>query len=115
MKWRHRIARAYWLHRRLRRYPIYVRNLGPDAEIGDQLRLANQLVWPLARKVFLMHCIDEISYAEIAMRVGVDTRTVQLAFSDALYSMCLICDQFEEASGKNLMEGIARVSAPVES
>ena len=99
MMWRHRIARAYWLHVRLRRYPLYARNLGPDAEIGDQLRLATQLVWPLARSVFLMQCVDDLSYAEIATRAGVDIRTVELCIGDAVYSMCLICDEFEEAAG----------------
>ena len=99
MMWRHRIARAYWLHVRLRRYPLYARNLGPDAAIWYQLRLATQLVWPLARSVFLMHCVDELSYAEIATRAGVDIRTVELCIGDAVYSMCLICDEFEEAAG----------------
>ena len=101
MMWRHRIARAYWLHVRLGRYPQYARNLGPDAEIGDQLRLANQLVWPLARRVFLMHCVDDLSYAEIATRARVDIRTVERCIGDALYSMCLICDEYEEAAGRN--------------
>ena len=99
MRWRHRIARAYWLHVRLKRYPQYARNLGPDAEIGDQLRLANQLVWPLARSVFLMHCLDELTYGEIATRLGVDVRTVRLAYGDAVYSMCKICDQVDQAAG----------------
>lgn len=99
MMWRHRIARAYWLHVRLKRYPLYAGNLGPDAEIGEQLRLANDLVWPLARSVFLKHCVDDLSYAEIAARVGVDVRTVELCVGDAIYSMSLICDEFREAAG----------------
>jgi len=99
MKWRHRIARAYWLHLRLKRYPLYARNLGPDAEIGEQLRLANQLVWPLARSVFLMHCVEDLSYPEIATRAGVDVRTVETCLGDAIYSMSLICDEFEKAAG----------------
>ncbi len=99
MKWRHSIARAYWLHLRLKRYPLYARNLGPDAEIGEQLRLANQLVWPLARSVFLMHCVEDLSYPEIATRAGVDVRTVETCLGDAIYSMSLICDEFEKAAG----------------
>lgn len=99
MMWRHRIARAYWLHVRLRRCPLYARQLRPDAEIGEQLRLANQLVWPLARSVFLMHCVDELSYVEIATRAGVDIRTVKLCLGDAVYSMSLLCDEFREAAG----------------
>ncbi|MGL3823676.1 sigma factor-like helix-turn-helix DNA-binding protein [Sphingopyxis sp. R3-92] len=99
MRWHHRIARAYWLHVRLKRYPQYARKLGPDAEIGDQLRLANQLVWPLARSAFLLHCVDDLSYAEIATRAGVDTRTVELCIGDAIYSMTLICDEFRETPG----------------
>jgi len=46
-----------------------------------------------------MHCVDELSYAEIATRAGVDIRTVELCIGDAVYSMCLICDEFEEAAG----------------
>lgn len=115
MRWRHRIARACWLHLRLKRYPIYVGKLGPDAEIGDQLRLAHQLVWPLARRVFLMHCIEELSYAEIAVRADVDTRTVARALSDALFSMCLVCDQYAEGAGKIQMVDIAPASPPAET
>lgn len=99
MRWRHRIARVYWLRVRLKRYPQYARNLGSDAEIGDQLRLANQLVWPLARSVFLMHCLDELTYGEIATRLAVDVRTVEIALGDAVYSMCKICDQVDQAAG----------------
>jgi DNA-directed RNA polymerase specialized sigma24 family protein len=83
----------------LKRYHLYARNLGPDAEIGDQLRLANDLVWPLARSVFLMHCVDELSYAEIATLAGVDIRTVEVCIGDAVYSMAVICDEFEETAG----------------
>src|SRR3546814_87518 len=99
MMWRHRIARAYWLHVRLRRYPLYARNLGPDAEIGDQLRIATELVWPLAGAVFLIHVFDGRCYAGIATRAGVEFSTVELCIGDAVYSMCLICDEFEGAAG----------------
>lgn len=115
MRWRHRVARAYWLHVRLKRYPIYVGKLGPDTEIGDQLRLAHQLVWPLARRVFLMHCIEDLSYAEIAVRTQVDTRTVARALSDALFSMCLVCDQYGEAGRRIQMVDIAPTSPPAET
>lgn len=40
MMWRHRIARAYWLHVRLKRYPLYAGNLGPDAECGFRVHRA---------------------------------------------------------------------------
>lgn len=105
MMWSHRITRAYWLRVRLKRYPAYARNLGDSPEIGEQLRLGIKLVWPLARSVFLMHCVDELAYGEIAARLRVDVRTVEVALGDALFSLCKICDLVDQAAVSNAIIG----------
>jgi len=93
MMWYHRIARFYWLHVRLRHYPMFARNLGPAPDIRDQVKLSIQLVWPLARSAYLLNCVHELSYGEIATCLGVDDRTVELCIADALISMWTLCDQ----------------------
>src|SRR3546814_7827108 len=57
----HRIARNYWLHVRLRHYPAFARSIGPAPDIRDQVKLAIQLVWPLARSVYLLNGVDRKS------------------------------------------------------
>lgn len=94
MTWRHRIARNYWLHIRLRHYPAFAQSIGAAPDIRAQVKLAIQLVWPLARSVYLLNCVHELSYREIATGVGVDVPTVELCITDALISMWKICDQF---------------------
>ncbi|HMO76987.1 hypothetical protein [Sphingopyxis sp. GW247-27LB] len=95
----HRIARNYWLHVRLRHYPAFARSIGPAPDIRDQVKLAIQLVWPLARSVYLLNGVHDLSYRQIATCVGVDVSTVELCIADALVSMWTICDQFGEAPG----------------
>ncbi|HWV60493.1 MAG TPA: hypothetical protein VN034_07565 [Sphingopyxis sp.] len=96
MMWHHRIARVYWLHVRLRHYPAYARRIGTSPDIREQVKLAIQLIWPLARSVYLLNCVHELSYRQIATCVGVDIRTVELCIADALISLWTICDQFGE-------------------
>ncbi|KTE05729.1 hypothetical protein ATE67_19730 [Sphingopyxis sp. H050] len=96
MMWHHRIARNYWLHVRLRHYPAFAQSIGPAPELREQVKLGIQLVWPLARSVFLLNCVHDLSYRQIATCVGVDVRTVELCLADALISMWMICDEFGE-------------------
>ena len=95
----HRIARNYWLHVRLRHCPAFAQSIGPAPDIRDQVKLAIQLVWPLARSVYLLNGVHDLSYRQIATCVGVDVSTVELCIADALVSMWTICDQFGEAPG----------------
>src|SRR3546814_15321406 len=74
----HRIARNYWLHVRLRHYPAFARSIGPAPDIRDQVKLAIQLVWPLARSVYLLNGVHDLSYRQISTCVGVDVSTVEL-------------------------------------
>lgn len=95
MRWHHRLARIYWLKIRVRQYPRCARSLGPDAEILAQLELAMDLLWPLARRVFLMHRVDDMPYGEIADCIGIDTRVVERCIADALISIRLVRREFE--------------------
>lgn len=97
MTWHHRVSRAYWLGFRLKRYPEYAQTLGSAPGIDQQLLLAMSLVWPLARRAFLLNCVHELPYTDIARCLGVDIRTVELGISDALFSMCMICDHFDNS------------------
>ncbi|WP_257551622.1 sigma-70 region 4 domain-containing protein [Sphingopyxis sp. DBS4] len=99
MIWHHRFGRNYWLRVRLRQYPAYAQNLGPAPDIREQVKLAIQLVWPLARSVYLLNCVHELSYREIATCVGVDVRTVEMCIADALISIWKICDEFADTPG----------------
>ena len=95
MKWHHRLSRAYWLWIRAKRYPQYARQLGSDPPIRDQLDLAMDLLWPLARRVFLMHRVDELPYGVIAIAVDVEVATVERCVADALLSVRMVRREFE--------------------
>src|SRR3546814_10547130 len=86
MKWHHSLSRAYWLWIRVKRYPQYARRLGADPPVLDQLDLAMDLLWPFARRVFLMHRVDELPYGVIAIAVDVDVATVERCVADAFWS-----------------------------
>ena len=100
MKWDHRLSRAYWLWIRAKRYPQYVRRLGSDPPILDQLDLAMDLLWPLARRVFLMHRVDEWPYGVIAIAIAVDAdvATVERCVADALWSVRMVRREFERTA-----------------
>ena len=98
MKWHHRLSRAWWLWIRAKRYPQYARRLGSDPPILDQLDLAMDLLWPLARRVFLMHRVDELPYGVIAIAVDVDVATVQRCVADALLSVRMVRREFERTA-----------------
>ena len=97
MKWHHRLSRAYWLWIRVKRYPQYARQLGSDPPILDQLDLAMDLLWPFARRVFLMHRVDELPYGVIAIAIAVDAdvATVERCVADALLSVRMVRREFE--------------------
>src|SRR3546814_2504047 len=40
------------------------------------------MLWPLARRVFLMHRVDDLSYSEISEIVGIDVMTVEICIFD---------------------------------
>ena len=98
MKWDHRLSRAYWLWIRAKRYPQYARRLGSDPPILDQLDLAMDLLWPLARRVFLMHRVDELPYGVIAIAVDVEVATVERCVADALWSVRMVRREFERTA-----------------
>ena len=98
MKWHHRLSRAWWLWIRAKRYPQYARRLGSDPPILDQLDLAMDLLWPLARRVFLMHRVDELPYGVIAIAVDVDVATVERCVADALLSVRMVRREFERTA-----------------
>ena len=98
MKWHHRLLRAYWLWVRAKRYPQYARQLGSDPPILDQLDLAMDLLWPLARRVFLMHRVDELPYGVIAIAVDVEVATVERCVADALWSVRMVRREFERTA-----------------
>ncbi|MDT7531131.1 hypothetical protein OVY29_20920 [Sphingopyxis sp. SE2] len=95
MKLRHHLSRAYWLRIRAKRYPLYARRLGSDPPVLEQLELAMDLLWPFARRVFLMHRVDELPYGVIAIAVDVDVATVERCVADALYSVRMVRREFE--------------------
>lgn len=53
------------------------------------------LLWPLARRMFLMHRLDELSYEVIAITVDVDVATVERCVADALLSVRMVRREFE--------------------
>lgn len=95
MKWHHHLSRAYWLWIRAKRYPHYARRLGADPPVLDQLDLAMDLLWPFARRVFLMHRVDELPYGVIAIAVDVDVATVERCVADALWSVRMVRREFQ--------------------
>jgi len=95
MKWHHRLSRAYWLWTRAKRYPQYAQLLGSDPPILVQVDLAMDLLWPFARRVFLMHRADELPYDVIAIAVDVDVATVERCVADALWSVRMVRREFE--------------------
>lgn len=95
MKWHHRLSRPYWLWIRAKRYPQYARRLGADPSVLDQLDLAMVLLWPFARRVFLMHRVDDLPYGVIATAVDVDVATVERCIADALWSVRMVRREFE--------------------
>lgn len=87
MKLRHRISRACWARRWNARSRAAVDRLDDGASDLEKAELAVALLWPLAREVFLMHRVDELSYTVIAMQLRIDVATVELCIADALRSI----------------------------
>ena len=53
------------------------------------------LLWTLARRMFLMHRLDELPYEVIAITVDVDVATVERCVADALLSVRMVRREFE--------------------
>lgn len=94
MRWHHRPLRLHRLKVRGRRYPRHAQTLGTDSEVHAQLGLAMDLLWPLARRVFLMNRVDDMPYGEIADRVGLDVGAVERCIVDALISIRKVREEF---------------------
>ena len=52
-------------------------------------------MWPFARRVFLMHRVDDLSYGAIATAVDVDVATIERCIADALWSVRMVRREFE--------------------
>ena len=98
MKLHHPLSRSYWLRIRAKRYPLYACRLGSDPTVLEQLDLAMDLLWPLARRVFLMHRVDELPYGVIAIAVDVDIATVERSVADALCSVRMVRREFDRGA-----------------
>jgi RNA polymerase sigma-70 factor (ECF subfamily) len=61
--------------------------LSDDASDLERAELAIAMLWPLARRVFLMHRVDDLSYREISAIVGIDELTVEICIFDALIAV----------------------------
>lgn len=87
MKLRHRISRGLWARRWEARSRASFGRLGAGASEVERAELALALLWPLALEVFLMHRFDELPYSEIAKRLRIDIRTVEICIFDAMLSI----------------------------
>ncbi len=94
MRWHHRLLRLYRPKVRARRYSRHAQTLGTDPEVPEQLELAKYLLRPLARRVFLMNRVDDMSYGEISYRVGLDVGAVERCIVDALISVRIVREEF---------------------
>lgn len=87
MKLRHRVSRTLWARKFAARSRAAADRLDPDASELDKAELAIALLWPLARRVFLMHRVDDLPYTVIARQLHIDVATVELCIADALRSV----------------------------
>lgn len=84
MKLRHRLARKYWLAHWEKRSRDAFGRLGSEATELERVELAISMLWPFARKVFLMHRFDELPYSTIAELLRIDERTIEICIVDTL-------------------------------
>lgn len=76
--------RKHWLaHWETRAWVAFDR-LGEGASELERLETAMDLLWSLARRVFLMHRVDDMPFREISEHLGIDGRTIEICISDAL-------------------------------
>lgn len=87
MKLRHQLSRALWARRWNSRSRRAIDRLARDASELEKAELAIALLWPLAREVFLLHRVDDLSYTVIAKRLSIDVGTVELCIYDAMRSI----------------------------
>jgi len=62
-------------------------NEWPDEETRKRYRAAFASLPPFTRKVFWAHRINDLSYAEIAMRYGIGIREVEREIARAIYGI----------------------------
>lgn len=55
-----------------------------DPDVIARYRAIVMQLPPLARDVFLLHCVDEIEFREIASRLNLSVETVERALAEAL-------------------------------
>lgn len=83
MKLRHYISRAHW---KLINPAAFAKH-GTNAGELERVEFAIAMLWPLAREVFLLHRINDLSYAEIADLLRIEISTVEICIADALLSI----------------------------
>jgi RNA polymerase sigma-70 factor (ECF subfamily) len=59
-----------------------------DAELLRRLENAVGAMPRKQREIFLVHRLDDLSYAEIASRTGLSVRQVERHMAKALYKLC---------------------------
>lgn len=55
-----------------------------DPDLNARYRAIVMQLPPLNREVFVLHCIDELEFREIASRLAVSVRAVERALAQAL-------------------------------
>ena len=58
-----------------------------DDDLNRRYNDAIDLLPPLSRAVFLLSRVDDLAYADIAWRCGIDAAEVQLRLADALFAI----------------------------
>lgn len=80
-----------------------------DAASLVALETAVEALPPLTRVVFLLHRVDELSYAAIARRLSISVLAVECGVADALYRLCCTLDG--ETAERAMPEALADESA----
>lgn len=63
------------------------------SQMMDAYQRAVDALAPRTREVFLLHRVDELSYKEIAARLGISTRTVEWHIAEALVRVRRMLDE----------------------
>src|SRR3546814_2839441 len=83
----HRLSRAAWCYGWERKATAAFAELDESASDLERAETAIAMLWPLARRVFLMYRVDVLSYSEISEIVGIDVMTVVICIFDALVAI----------------------------
>src|SRR3546814_8665563 len=83
----HRLSRAAWCYGWERKATAAFAELDESASDLERAETAIAMLSPLARRVFLMHRVDDLSYSEISEIVGIDVMTVALCIFDYFFAI----------------------------